>query len=34
MKYKIKQKNIDKLKVFLKKSEINKPKQSKNGQSI
>jgi hypothetical protein len=34
MSYKPKQKNIEKLKVFLKKTEINKEKKQKNGKSI
>ena len=34
MSYKPKEKNIEKLKVFLKKTETNKIKKSKNGNSI
>tara|TARA_B110000858_G_scaffold175255_1_gene208516 strand:+ start:268 stop:372 length:105 start_codon:yes stop_codon:yes gene_type:complete len=34
MKYKVKEKNIEKLKVFLKKIKINKTKKLKNGNSI
>ena len=34
MSYKPKEKNIEKLKVFLKKTKINKTKKSKNGNSI
>ncbi len=34
MKYKVKEKNIEKLKVFLKKIENNKTKKLKNGNSI
>tara|TARA_R110000796_G_scaffold1218_4_gene4845 strand:+ start:5901 stop:6005 length:105 start_codon:yes stop_codon:yes gene_type:complete len=34
MKYKVKEKNIEKLKVFLKKIQNNKIKKTKNGNSI
>tara|TARA_R110000772_G_scaffold28176_3_gene71179 strand:- start:1772 stop:1876 length:105 start_codon:yes stop_codon:yes gene_type:complete len=34
MKYKVKQVNIEKLKVFLKKVETNKTKTTKNGNSL
>jgi hypothetical protein len=34
MKYKVKEKNIEKLKVFLKKIKKNKLKNTKNGNSI
>tara|TARA_R110000782_G_scaffold130110_1_gene221786 strand:+ start:218 stop:322 length:105 start_codon:yes stop_codon:yes gene_type:complete len=34
MKYKVKEKNIEKLKVFLKKIKNNKTKKLKNGNSI
>jgi len=34
MKYKVKEKNIEKLKVFLKKIKNNKIKKTKNGNSI
>jgi hypothetical protein len=34
MKYKVKEKNIEKLKVFLKKIKNNKIKNTKNGNSI
>jgi|TARA_R110000772_G_scaffold255733_1_gene372003 hypothetical protein len=34
MKYKVKEKNIEKLKIFLKKIKNNKTKKLKNGNSI
>jgi len=34
MKYKVKEKNIEKLKIFLKKIKNNKIKNTKNGNSI